>query len=106
MSILDLSKTLMYEFHYNHIKKKYGDRAQLLFTDSDSLCYDIQTKHFYDDSRMPKLTGMLFKNTMQNVDVERLLRTVRRHENVYERRRWRYGIGSESFSKQNVIVIS
>ena len=36
----------------------------------------------------------------------RLLRTVRRHENAYERRRWRYGIGSGSFSKQNVIVIS
>ena len=32
-------------------------------------------------------------------DVERLLRTVRRHENVYERRRRRYGIGSRSFSK-------
>ena len=41
----------MYGFHYNHIKKKYGDRAQLLFTDTDSLCYDIQTKDFHDDIR-------------------------------------------------------
>ena len=39
-------------------------------------------------------------------DVERLLRTVRRHENVYKRRHRRNGIGSGSFSKQNVIVIS
>ena len=49
MSILDLSKTLMYGFQYNHIKRKYGGRANLLFTDTDSLCYDIQTKDFYDD---------------------------------------------------------
>ena len=41
----------MYGFHYSHIKKKYGDRAQLLFTDTDSLCYNIQTKDFHDDIR-------------------------------------------------------
>ena len=48
-AILDLSKTLMFKFHYNFIRKKYGDQAELLFTDTDSLMYLIQTDDFYHD---------------------------------------------------------
>ena len=46
-SILDLSKLLMYGFHYKHIKRKFD--AKLLFTDTDSLVYEIKTEDAYED---------------------------------------------------------
>ena len=48
-AILDLSKTLMFDFHYNYVKEKYKDKAELLFTDTDSLLYQIKTDDFYKD---------------------------------------------------------
>ena len=48
-AILDISKTHMFDFHYNFIKDKYGDKAELLMTDTDSLVYLIQTDDFFED---------------------------------------------------------
>ncbi|GBM54161.1 hypothetical protein AVEN_195153-1 [Araneus ventricosus] len=51
MSILDLSKHLMYDFHYNLMKPKYRDDIKLLYMDTDSYIYDIQTEDFYQDMK-------------------------------------------------------
>ena len=39
----------MYDFHYNHIKQKYEDKSKLLFIDTNSLMFEIQTEDFYKD---------------------------------------------------------
>ena len=49
MCILDLCKTLMYGFHYKYIRETYGDRAKLLFTDTDSLTYEIEAEDVYQN---------------------------------------------------------
>ena len=49
MSILDISKTLIYDFWYNYIKPKYGDRAKLCCMDTDSFVIRIKTEDFYKD---------------------------------------------------------
>jgi hypothetical protein len=51
MCILELSKTLMYQFHYDYKKSKYSIKARLLMMDTNSLVYEIQTDDFYADTK-------------------------------------------------------
>ena len=64
MSILDVSKVLMYDLWYNHLKRHYGDRCKLTYTDTDTLLIEVQMEdiyahmakqqHLYDTSDYPK----------------------------------------------------
>ena len=49
MCILELRKVLMYEFHYDYMKNKYGNDSELLFTYTDSLMYEIKTEDVAED---------------------------------------------------------
>ena len=49
LSILEISKTLMYEFWYDFMKLKYGDNVKLCYMDTDSFIMHIKTEDFYKD---------------------------------------------------------
>ena len=48
-SILDISKTLMYEFWYDYLKPKYNDKIKLCYTDTDSFVIEVKTEDLYAD---------------------------------------------------------
>ena len=49
MCILEMSKVLMYKFHYDYIKSKYDNNSKLLFTDTNSIIYEYKTEKVYED---------------------------------------------------------
>ena len=48
-AVLDLSKNLMYDFHYDYMRPRYGSKAKLCYMDNDSFAYEIETEDFYRD---------------------------------------------------------
>ena len=69
-TVLKLSKWMMYDFHYNFIKKNFN--AELLFTDTDSLTYEIKSENVYEDFLNGKICLTLviikfFDNTNKKV---------------------------------------
>ena len=49
LSILDLSKTIMYEFWYDYVKLKYGEKAKLCYMDTNSFTVHVNTNDVYKD---------------------------------------------------------
>ena len=49
MSILDITKALIYEFQYDYTRPKYGDKAKLCYKDTDSFIINTKTEDFFED---------------------------------------------------------
>ena len=49
MSILGISKTIMYKFWYDYLKPKYEDKVKLCYTDTDSFIIHVKTEDFFED---------------------------------------------------------
>ena len=71
LSILDISKTLMYEFWYDYMKPKYGSDVKLCYIDTDSFIMNIKTEDFYKDIA----NGVEKRFDMSNYEVDRPLPT-------------------------------
>jgi hypothetical protein len=75
---LDVSKLLMFDFHYNVIAKRYGKNARLQFTDTDSLCYRLITDdvcsdmleyhHVLDTGNHPRDHPLYSVENMKDID--------------------------------------
>ena len=79
-AILDLSKTLMYEFHYDYMKPKYGERLQLCYMDTDTFVYEIQTEDFYKD--IAKDVEIRFDTSGYSEDDHRPLPTGKKNKKI------------------------
>ena len=67
-AILDISKTLMYEFWYDYIKPKYQEKAKLCYMDTDSFITHIKTEDFY------KILLMMLKNGLLQVIMIKMIK--------------------------------
>ena len=77
LSILEISKTLMYEFWYDYMKLKYNNDVKLCYMDTDSFIMNIKTNDFYKDIS----NGVENRFDTSNYEVNRPLSTGKNQKN-------------------------
>jgi hypothetical protein len=99
-TILDLSKTVMYDFYYNYLKVKYGDKLKLLYTDTDSLIIKVHTNNFYDDIKLnlDKFDTSNYKiNNVHNIPINKSILGKMKDEYPNECISCFYGTGAKAY---------
>jgi len=76
-SILKISKLIMYQFYYDYLKPKYGNKCTFLFTDTDSFCCHIETPDLYQD-----MSQNLDLFDTSNFDKDHPLYTTKNHRSL------------------------
>ena len=69
MCIWELSKVLMYKFHYDYIKNKYESKSKLLFTDIDSLIYETKTEDVYEAAIKKCLISVIIQLSQNTITI-------------------------------------
>ena len=67
LSILDISKILMYEFWYDYMKPKYGNDVKLCYMDTNSFVMNIKTEYFYKNIANDVEKGLI-RQIMKQID--------------------------------------
>lgn len=62
LTVPDVTKILMYDFHYGYMRKKYHNNCKLWYTDTDSLIYELKCQDIYTDMKED------MKNIIQQFD--------------------------------------
>ena len=105
-AILDLSKLVMYEFHYDYMKPKYGEKIKLCYMDTDSFIYEVKTEDFYRDIAQDVEKRYDTSNFIG--DENRGWFPVGKNEKVVSlmklRIRWKDNAGVRSVERKNVCV--
>ena len=68
LSLLEISKTLMYQFWYDYMKPKYNDNVKLCYMDTDSFIMNIKTNDFYKDIPTTLKIGLILQ-IMKSIDL-------------------------------------
>jgi hypothetical protein len=105
-SVLDLSKTLMFNFYYNGMKKAYGQNVNLCMTDTDSLVMEIKTMDLYKDLiNKPELNSFIdFSNYKNFINLDKLSIIPTNHFNIYKDFYSQYQ-GEAIVLKDNLVIL-
>ena len=78
LPILEISKTVIYEFWYDYMKPKHGDNVKLCYMDTDSFTMHIKTEDFYKDITDDVEKGLIYQIMMMNVIDHCLIEKIKR----------------------------